>query len=189
MPAPTIPDTWRVVLGWEISGSVLRAVNVMHFINDAGTALGMFQNLEASVTAEMWQWVTGQALVTTVGVQRLDGTSAAQEFATDQTAKWIGSGSNDAILQGAGLIKHTTLLAGRSNRGRTYIPYVAENKQTNGGMVGVAAVQEGWTDFLNAMADTGYRLAVASYTDLISTDVVASTAQSQIATQRRRNKR
>lgn len=189
MPAPVIENCVRVSFVWHLDGSALKAVNVMHFGGAAVDPAAVFDAIDANVTAAMWEWVSLNGHVAELHLLPLDGLSAPLDVALSTDDKWTGNGDASPVIQVAGIIKHTTLLGGRSHRGRTYLPWVAENRQDSGLLSSVATVQAAWDAFRSGMEAAEHPLQVASYTLETATDVVNCTAESRTATQRRRNKR
>lgn len=93
----------------------------------------------------------------------------------------------------AALIKLTSGLVGRANRGRIYLPgFVNEANISDDGQLSPAALAnvqdlaDNLVDFLAARQAT---LVVLHGTELTPTTVTAAVAQGQVATQRRRNRR
>jgi hypothetical protein len=191
MPLPEIADIARVSLLWnDTSGfNYPNAVNVMHFRAPGKTKTDVYNAFNDNVTQAMWDWASDLYRVQQVGVQLLDGSSDVSLFNTGMPAKWTGAGNDSYIPQVAGIVKFTTGLAGRSRRGRIFIPGVAEDETTQGGTLDVAAVQTAWENFATAMIADGCTLSVASYTLVEANDVTNLLAESRVATQRRRNRR
>lgn len=189
MPTPVIAGICRVAFLWDLVGQPLHAINVMHFENFDADESNLLDLIEANVTAGMWNWVTSNGSVVKLTALQLDGISAPRERTLAPLPKWTGGGNGEPVLQVAGIIKHNTTLGGRSHRGRTYLPWVAENKMDSGLINSVATVQAAWEAFLAAMIANAHELQVTSYKLLTSTPVAVVTAEARVATQRRRNKR
>lgn len=186
---PVIPTVFRVALDWTHDDVPLTAENVMHFSSAGGDVAGLVAAFTANANDDLWRQ-TGQAShIHSLTVQELDGVSAAQQFPTGDTADYSGHDTNNQIIPAVScLIKLQTALAGRSNRGRIYLPWVVESVTEEGKMASavVAAMQGPWNAFVAAMAAADYQLVVASYTNSNAHDVTALTVETVTATQRRR---
>jgi hypothetical protein len=186
---PTIADTYRVALVWNLSGQ--SAVNVMHFLRSSTTAAVIASTLDSNVTAAMWGSVWPTATVNHIAVTPLDGSSATYTLNTSG-AKWTGSAAaGDPTIAVAAIVKLTTSLRGRSNRGRLYLPGTCESVQNGGTLVAgtVTSMQTAWNNFLTAMVAAGQQPVVASYLHATQHPVAAFTVETFLATQRRRQGR
>jgi len=186
---PVIADTYRVALNWTDSGQ--SAVNVMHILRSGTTASAIASSVDANVTAAMWGTVVNGAAVNHLVVTPLDGASAS--FTLNTTgAKWTGSGGvADPCVQCAVMIKCTTALRGRSNRGRLYLPFTSETI-SGGGVIAAGTqttVQNAWNAFLTAMIAAGSQPVVASYLHATQHPIAAYTVELAMGTQRRRQSR
>lgn len=187
MPLPVIADVFRVTLNWTQTTGSISAHNVMHFENAGGTSTDVYNDINAHVTAAMWDFVVATGRVSSVSVLPLDGSSATTVFSTASPSKWSGAGTgSDWIPQGCGVVTWQTAERGRSRRGRTYLPWVAEGEQAAGVLADVAACQTAWTNFLTAMNLTDTIPVVASYKLASTRSVSAFLVRSFLKTQRRR---
>lgn len=189
MALPVIADIFRCVFRWTQGAGGANPINVMHIAGVTSTASDVYDSIDVSVTRDMWQWVPGSEAVFAIDITPLDGSSATQTFPTGSGTKWQGEAGGDSIPQGAGLIKWTTAKRGRSYRGRTYLPMVAESQQAGGTMQNVSTVQTAWEAFRVSMATETNPVVVASYKLSTAEIVTAVLAETSLATQRRRLKR
>lgn len=190
MPAlPVIADVYRVALNWTDSGQ--SAVNVMHILRSGATASVIAASVDANVTTAMWGTVVNGASVNHLVVTPLDGAGASYTLNTTG-AKWTGSGGvADPCVQCAVMIKLSTTLRGRSNRGRLYLPFTSE-AVSGGGVIAAGTqttVQNAWNAFLTAMVAAGSQPVVASYLHATQHPVSAYTVELAMGTQRRRQSR
>lgn len=188
MPLPIIADTYRLALNWTgPSGS--HAVNVMHLRKAATTAAAIAATMDANVTTNMWSNVTASALVTSLQVTPLDGTSATYILATSG-AKWTGpAGAGDFVPAAAAIVSLRSVLRGRSNRGRLYLPFQAELNMSNGVLSSVALAQTAWNNWLTAMVAAGAQPVIASYLHGTQHDIASINLELILGTQRRRQSR
>lgn len=187
MPLPVIADTYRVALEWTGPGG-LRAVNVLHLTAAASDPAGVWSDLDASVTASMWNHTTSAVAVTRVVITKLDG-STASFIAAPTGAKWAGStAAGDLEVAPSAIVSLRTALRGPRNRGRLYLPFPAEANVANGllNSAVVTGMNTAWSTFRVAIATAGSPMTVASYVGATATAVLTATAESQLATQRRR---
>ena len=189
MPLPVITNVYRCALNWQ-SGSQ-KSVNVMHVRRAASSASAVAAALDAWATAGLWGFEPTGTAVNNLVITPLDGTSASYTLPVTG-AKWSGSaGVSEFFPAAAVVVKLTTLLRGRSQRGRLFLPWVAESKQTNGGLdvATQGTTQTAWNTFLGALISAGFPPVVASYLHSSATDVVAMTVETLEGTQRRRQSR
>lgn len=202
IPLPVIPNAARVALRWTAGAQT--AVNVIHMggVTDPASAADAFEALQDAVTQDMWGPVNAGAVVTQVDITPLDGSSATQSFLTGATAQWTGETGGDFVPAVASVIKFQTLLRGRANRGRVFLPFISESAISDGMFTAGAqlVVQNAWTACQTALeADTGpggpWALLVASYdrkhggAGAHATTIATFTAEVACATQRRRQSR
>lgn len=186
-PLPTIADVFRCALVWGGSGGQ-SAVNVMHISAPGATASGVRDALEAHVTSGMWSTVATGASVKKLEVTPLDGASGGIEYVTSGGAKWTGNGGADYSPGVAAIIKLSTGLRGRSNRGRLFLPFTTE-QDILGGLIDdsiVVAVSSAWDTFANALVADDMALGVASYKNSNWHQAVAIALEKIVATQKRR---
>lgn len=191
-PLPVIADTYRVALNWVTGVNTETATNVIHVRKSGTNAAAVVAELDSHVTAAMWSLSPSASAIHDVVCTKLDGSAVSFPFITGGPAKWSGNGgSGDYIPQMASIVKMLTAKRGRSYRGRVYLPWVPENNQTNGVLLGtnVTLVTNAWVTFLAAMASAGFPLVVASYKLATAEEVVAVECEARAATQRRRMKR
>lgn len=199
-PLPVIAGTYRCALNWVIGSET--AVNVIHLHTAATppTPAAVFELLQDTVTAGMWVPTVNGAVIGDISITPLDGSSATQDFATGGGAQWLGGTTGENIPQVAALIKFTTALRGRNNRGRIFLPAVGEGAQLDGHLTGGidGTVTTAWTTFLTALTtdpDTPMNLVVASYdrahngAGAHATNVLNTLCEYHTATQRRRQTR
>ncbi len=197
IPLPIITNVYRVTLNWTESGTGQHAANVLHFLRAGGTAVDVFNDLNAHVTVNMWFSTVSNAKISSVTIIKLDGSSASVTFGTT-TANWVGQATGPEFLPGAAyLIKESTGVRGRANRGRIYLPFLGEGQavdgSTNSGAV--AALNTAWAAFLTAMTTATDFPVIASYdrkhsgVGAHSTLITSYAAEIIQGTQRRRQQR
>lgn len=186
---PVIANCYRVALNW-VHSSGQHAENVMHFRRLASTAAAVAALVDANVTANMWNQLSSGAVVTSIDVTPLDGSSATVRLATSG-AKWTGSDAGDFLVAPAALVSLRTGVRGRSYRGRVYRPFPGEVSVSNGVLSagGVTASQTAWTTFVAAMNTASCQLVVASYLHQTTADVTTAIVENVLATIRRRQTR
>lgn len=191
-PLPVIPSTWRVAFNWFDTVTAATAENVMHFREGSTGVLDLSAAIDSHVSAAMWQQTTANQVIQSLDLTPLDGSGLTQHFITGSGVKYSGELSGgDYIPQGCMLVKNITGVRGRSHRGRIYLPWVAESAQSNGTLSGsgVSSMTAVWNNFLAAMRTDEWAPVVASYTLGTAEDTIAFTAESKMATQRRRMRR
>lgn len=201
-PLPVIAQTYRIALEWLLGGTSQTAVNVIHVSTDAAgkTPLQVFTCLDAHVTANMWAGVGSAAGVQTVTITPLDGTSASATFATGTPAKWSGVNATEAVPGVSILVKLRTVVRGRANRGRIFLPFTAEGAQVSGfsEVTTRGTMQTAWTTFLNAIDTDGttpMNMVVAAYARSTggvgahATAVDTALVEAPLGTQRKRQQR
>jgi hypothetical protein len=122
-------------------------------------------DMDARVTASMWNLLSSNAGITSLVIYKLDGVSSAYTYPIAAfPAKWTGSGGADAILQGAAVLSIKSALRGKKWRNRTYLGPVAEAKQVDGLLdsATVATAQGGWNAFFANMITDGWQPVVIS---------------------------
>lgn len=193
-PLPVITNTFRCALHWSDGGGQ-QATNVIHIRHPAGVISNdaVFDALDDNVTADMWGSIGAGVSVVEVVVTPLDGSTASTAY-TATGAQWgVGRGIGQFLPAGACLVSLRTLLRGRSNRGRVYVPFLSESANINGGIdpTYVAVIQPAWDAFRAALIanDFPMELVVASYKLSTAESVVVSQVESVAATQRRRQGR
>lgn len=199
IPLPVIANTLRASFIWGGGGVSPTPVNVMHFRARSGTPTpaDLFSALNTNVTGPMW-WPTQSSMyINQVNIIALDGVGATQTFTTDGSVKWTGAQAGEGTAQVCSIVKFSTGLRGRANRGRIYLPYAAESVVSGGRLsgAGLAAGITAWGTFwnnLSARTPIAYDLGVASYDRKHSgasahfTQLTSITIEALTATQRRR---
>jgi hypothetical protein len=193
IPLPVIPNVFRVALRWRNTVDGRTAVNVMHFQATPGplTPDNVYTILNANWTSGMVAVVQFSSLVSAVDILPLDGTSATQTFSGFGPS---GSGSGDYVPQVSVIAKFSTGLRGRANRGRIFLPFVAEQFISNGAITQAEAdsMTAAWATFRTNLITAHLDPVVAAYDRVHSgagahasliTNIVVETFT---ATQRRR---
>lgn len=190
MALPVIADIFRVTLNWNYAAGVFDAHNVLHISCPTGDESDVFTAIDAQVTQAMWDWVSGSAVVESVDVLALDGSSATHNH-TVTGSKWTGGGLGTGLPQVAGLVKLQTGLRGPRHRGRVFLPFVGEGEVAGNTLIDVAAVTTAWDNFANALIANSPTMAlgVASYAHADWNQATGIIGESKTATQRRRNDR
>lgn len=185
----TSGEDWQVSLFYRDSGSGTIAENAIGIHSEASsTASDVSTVVQASWQASQLDWVAATATINTVRVRDLAGIAATQDFPTDGTSKWSGGGLGQSLPQVAGIVRLQTTVAGRSHRGRVFIPFVGEGETDAGSLIDVAATGTAWTAFIAALSSSSpvCELSIVSrkLSALFVVDHVA--AQTITGTQRRR---
>jgi hypothetical protein len=191
-PLPVINDVFRCSFEWTYGTSTLAATNVLHFRASGLNPATLATALDAHITTAMWSFQNTNSKVAQINITPLDGSSVTFPFVTGGGAKYTGSGGGlDMMVQVCNIVKLVTGKRGRSYRGRLYLPWVAEGKQTDGTLdaTTVTACDTAWIAFHTAMTAAGADLVVASYTLATAEDVVGVIVERSVATQRRRVQR
>jgi hypothetical protein len=193
LPLPIVANSYLTRLVWSSSQAPRPAVNDLCFHDDAGghTGTDVYNAINAAVSQQMWAGVVGTASVIDVLTTKLDGSAATVHHATGSPTKWSGTTGGGAILQGAGVVTLRTGFRGRSYRGRIYLPWIAEDDQTDGILLAgnVTAAQTAWSTFMAAVKAAGYPIHVLSRLHSTSTEIVSVTVEPYLKTQRRRTRR
>lgn len=193
MPLPVVTDCYQAVLVWKNTLAQRPATTRMHFFDSgAGTnATDLFAAINTNVHTDMWNVLSTDAVITEVDITKLDGTSAGQTFATDQTAKWSGSSGSDFIPQGACVVSLKSTQRGPRGRNRLFLPWVSETQTTRGtlGATGIGYMQTRWNTFQTAMLTASWGMVVVSgqYNDQHPVGTVV--VRDLLKTQRRRARR
>jgi hypothetical protein len=189
-PLPVIADTFRCALNWETTNAQ-HAVNVIHIRAPGKTVDEIGPGLQAAVSHDMWVAVHEAASVTSIDVLPLDGSGVGVEFLPTDETPWTGTGGLDFIPAVSCLIKYTTLLRGRSFRGRQFLPFVSEEASVNGFLLDTAqaTMQTDWDAWLVNLNAAGFQPVVASYSLAVAHTIQVAKVESALATQRRRQER
>jgi hypothetical protein len=191
MALPVITDTFRCTLHWTHTNGQ-HAVNVTHVYAPTKTSAAVFTAWDTNVANGLWIPVVNGARVTQFDVLPLDGISPTTVNTVASVAKWTGNGGAvDFLPQGAALVKLQTGGRGPRYRGRLFLPFLSEQEQSNGAIVAgdLATMQTAWNTFRTNMNTAGVALAVASYKHASSSPATSVVCESEIGTQRRRQKR
>jgi hypothetical protein len=188
-PLPTIPNVYRVALGWTNSDTGLTAANVMHFRKAGSNPAALFTAFDSHVTQAMWDHTNTHSKIGTMNITPLDGSSVTLPEVITPAAKYGGGFAGTAIIPtAAALVKLVTGKRGRSYRGRLFLPWVDEAAYDEGMIVGAnnAAMQTAWSTFVSAMSGDGFDLVVASYVHSTAENVVGLLCELHTGTIRRR---
>jgi hypothetical protein len=191
MALPVISNVFRCTLHWAHTNGQ-RAVNVTHVSAPTKTAAQVFTQWDTSVANGLWIPVVSGARVVQFDVLPLDGSSPTTINTVPSVAKWTGNGGAvDFLPQGSALVKFQTALRGPAHRGRMFLPFLSEQEQSNGAIVAgdLATMQTAWNTFRTNMAAAGVALVVATYAHADKYTVDSVVCESEIGTQRRRQKR
>jgi hypothetical protein len=192
MPLPVIATCARVAFTWSDSAYSRKSVNVMHFDDTATSPAALAAAIDSHVTANMWIFQNNTTKCISLDVTPLDGTGVTYHFNTGGPSKWTGvQTGGSSFPQAANIVKLLTNTRGRSYRGRVFLPWVSEDKATNGLLdaTTLATCQTAWNAFLAAMVSQPNALLVASYKHATATAVTSVTAEQLMGTQRRRQPR
>lgn len=188
-PLPVIPDVFRVTFNWAANVGIT-PVNVIHVetastdVQDIGTAI-----LDAFDGLNCFYCCSTSQIVESLSILPLDGTTATINVPTDGQAIQ-GAHTGEIAPAVAGLVSFRTGVRGARGRGRMYIGPCAEAGIENGRLDPdtQAPMQADWiTAVANLLTGTPVvRLGVASYTHEDWNQVISTTVESLVATQRRR---
>lgn len=188
MPTPTIATVARVAVNWTHPDAGY-AVNIWHFSGIVGYPdhADLASAINSNINSGQFNSIAEDAEAITLDIQDLDGSSAATTHSVNLTG---GAAGDDPVPAACCLVKLMTALAGRSFRGRTYLPFTAEVSQANGLITSdVAGMNTAWNGFKDDMHDDGFDFVVASY-KLESAELITSLlVETPMATQRRRQSR
>lgn len=190
MPLPIITDVFRCALGYRSTDNSLQAINVIHVIDGAHTALEVGEAVNAAVSDHNW-WdaVSSDINYKGVTVTPLDGAGTSVFVDGDGTA--TGSAGGQPMPAVCQTITLYTDARGRSFRGRIFTPFVSESVFA-AGIIDPGTTVETHTDFESFMGELGTStggLVVASYKHSTSHLVTSFTVQGIASTQRRRQSR
>lgn len=120
----------------------------------------------------------------------------AEQFQETSFTQTTGGAATDALPSNvAVVISNRTAFIGRSYRGRTYLPGIPANAQTDNVLNGTAKtnIENMWGALLNAFGNAGMPVVIASYQNNLSsretavaTLVTNAFVDTQVKTQRRR---
>lgn len=167
MPLPVSTNAYQVRFVWENSTGPRPASHALNFKDTVGTqdAVDLGTDLVANLTANMWKLVSPNAGIKQIYVTPLDGISATYAVPfTVGLGPVSGSGTGDAIPQGASVVTVVSARRGKQWRNRTYVPFVGESEQNAGTLTSgdVTTAQTAWTTFFSAMTAADWAPAVIS---------------------------
>jgi hypothetical protein len=193
MPLPVVSDVFLCRLIFQDANAPRDATCDLYFKDTVGTQTGddLATDFAASVRRDQWAFQKTTTKLYNLKTTKLDGSAASLDHLSDSNVKWTGQASGELILQGANVVSVKTGFRGRSRRGRIYLPWVAEDVQSNGTLqsASVTAAQTAWTAFFADMVTAGWTPHVVSPLHGDSVAAVAYTVRSLLRTQRRRVRR
>lgn len=186
---------------WRLSANVLmfdqEQVNVWHFEDTSGATPDAGQSLlnafEDAALPSYRALFSNQGYVQLVEARQVTGGSAVAQRSYD-TSNGIGlrSGSDTLPLQAAAIITWRTGLAGRSRRGRSYLPSTIEGDIGQAGGIGstyAGLLADFATDLLTMVTPVSldeWQLHVWSPTLSVATRVTEFVVRPYLGTQRSR---
>jgi hypothetical protein len=196
-PLPIMPDVWQVVWNWSATGGQI--ANNVYYVQSASTsAATVFATLEGAQTVAMLGLQSEGAVVSTVTLTRLDGSSPSTDFAATGP-QWAGTSPADWIPQASAVITKTPSVRGRGRKGRFFLPFVSEAVTTNGSLItaAVTPTQAAWSAYLGALAGATTPMLVIGVGDAqrvpprppFRSQVTALTLHAALGTQRKRQQR
>jgi hypothetical protein len=190
-PLPVIPDIIRVQMFWtETDGAT--AANVWHLRTSATDLPDIGAVIQTAWNAGQMHNTSARATITQMALTPLDG-STATYVTPFGSAHNVGAGSAECLIEGCTVVSFRTATRGSKGRGRVYVPFVPEDAQSGGKLIGsnITAVSAGWNTFNDSLAasDIVGNIAVASYLHDNAHDVVSFSNDVVIGIQRRRVQR
>jgi hypothetical protein len=188
MPGPVvIAEVFEVVFLWNRYQGVAPR-NVIHVHQTGGgTPDELATTLESALNDNMFSPMNSSQTFTQVQITPLDGTTAASIHTV--TARH-GAATGDVIPAAAGLLSLRTAQRGSRGRGRAYVGPVCEDSSGQGLLVAgnQSTMQTGWEAFTSSLiaGTPSCHLVVASKKHSDYSDLVSISAESALATQRRR---
>lgn len=200
-PLPVIANTFRTSFEWIEGDTGQTAANVMHF-RLAGNAGDLIAALIAETESNQWAPCVPGAFVNNLLVTPLDGTSATVDsgvIGAPSTPPWAGGSGGEFVPAASAIVKLSTGVRGRDNRGRVYLPFISEAAMADGQVSAgtLAAMVTAWSDFLIDLAahTPSVEMVVASYdrahagAGAHATAVITAAPERVLGTQRRRQSR
>jgi len=187
-PLPIIADTYRVAFVTDSNASV----NVMHFHKSGGFPIDIFNDINASVNANMWKVWLGFLHVRQLFITPLGTAAATVVYDTDGSSKWGGSATgSEHVPSASAVVSFKTAERGRRARGRAFIGPVAESELQNGLLNDTtrAAMVTGWTTFQTNLISHDTEHVVASYTDRTALTILQYSIRRPAGTLRMRHNR
>lgn len=191
MPLPVIAQTRRVTWNWAPIGGVPIAHNVVH-VNclDAVSDVDVADKMASALVANIFNAVSSSFELQSMDVLRLDGTSTTTTRTFTTTPK--GTGTGEGIRNSSMVCSLKTATRGPANRGRIYLPFLAESVTNNGVVAGatVTAASTAWNAYLTSLStgSPALILVVASYLNGNAHAVTSVRCDTVVGTQRRRLK-
>jgi hypothetical protein len=186
MPLPVIAGVTRCAVKWHNTTGDIDAINVMHFYAAPGDEADLLASLDANAQPHQFEGMSSATSVIEVVMTPLDGSSSS---ATGTLENWVGSsGAGDIVPAQCIVVSAHTALRGRSNSGRTYLPFPVESI-TDAGTIDIANANEiaaAWNDFGAAMVTDGHDPVVASYKNEDAHVITRYSVSYVLGTQRRR---
>lgn len=189
-PLPVIANTYRCALEWRDSATNQIAVNVIHVRQPSTDAVGVAGAVDAAAAINTAYHAVSTAKVEAIKVTPLDGSSSTFTRTTTN-AHWVGEQSGDFIPGTSVIMAWGSTRRGRSYRGRTFLPFLAEALQSDGAISDASAliVQDAWESLDGNLITAGAELVIASYKLAVATAVASFQVKSALGTQRRRQTR
>jgi len=191
MPLPIIEDVYRCALRYSSDDGGEHAVNVFHVRSIGSTASDVWDAINNSFDAGWWDAIVSTtASVVGADVTPLDGITPT--FTQDYPTPKSGSAGNDYSPASAAIVTEYTAFRGKSNRGRMFIPFIAESVITDGFVNSTprTTAGAGVTAFVSQLDIEGAPMVVASYLGAGSANSVTSTVLRRVlGTQRLRQSR
>jgi hypothetical protein len=160
----------------------------MHFGALASDEDTVFDAINDHVVDDMFQHTVVGVSIERVDILKLDGVSATKSYIIPDVTNWRGTASGEVTIAVAAIVKLQTGLQGPANRGRIFLPWVAESRQNHGVLSGTVAsdLTTAWNAFQTAITAEGVLLVVASYKNEEIHSVINLVGEAACGTQRRR---
>lgn len=182
------PGFAHVLHSFRLDGTDRRAA-ITYGIELAGSAFldARAADIHAAAAEHLMpELTTNTVLERTLVKQGPNDVGPVAEFAQS-----VSGGANEGVSppNTAYLVRKRTALGGRRNRGRLFLPGVAESNVGNGGQVAagtVAALQTAFDDFRDALTALDSPLVLLHSASSDPTDIIRLVVDARVATQRRR---
>lgn len=202
MPPLVIPDTWQMTWFWT-NGGTPYAQNVLHLDSSAigDPTQSFIDGIAIDVTASFNDTTGGAAalraqladevVMVNIGIRDISLPNLPMLLNSNGTVV-AGQAATDPLPAGNALV--TTLRtnkAGRSYRGRTYVPGFAEGTNSSQGLAlaaVVAAQQNAFRELMERMNARNTPLVVASRKNLETYGVITTSTNTKWDVQRRRSR-
>lgn len=186
-------------MGYVIPAGYSRVSVNFSGISTLGSApsfgFGVDSNPDVGMLTDLVGWLQDSLLPITWAGTSVTSMTMRNDFQTyDQVVDLPGNvGGNFQSPNVAALVKLSTGLTGRANRGRMYLPYVIEdNEIDSAGVLGTLALskcQQAIDELLALLATTDNSLVILHSVEGVPSPVLAAAVQRVAATQRRRLRR